>query len=102
MYKLIFAPEFVKDLENTFDYISAILKVPNAAKKLMKKIDDSIIKLKEMPYMYPLCSEPLDALGYRKIVIENYILIYSVDEKSETVNLRRSFYGKRKYINFFS
>ena len=70
MYKLIFAPEFVKDLENTFDYISAILTVPNAAKKLMKKIDDSIIKLKEMPYMYPLCSEPLDALGYRKIVIE--------------------------------
>ena len=53
MYKLIFAPEFVKDLENTFDYISAILKVPNAAKKLMKKIDDSILKLKEMPYMYP-------------------------------------------------
>ena len=52
--------------------------------------------------MYPLCSEPLDALGYRKIVIENYILIYSVDEKSETVNLLRSFYGKRKYINFFS
>lgn len=86
MYKLIFAPEFVKDLENTFDYISAILKVPNAAKK----------------FMYPLCSEPLDALGYRKIVIENYILIYSVDEKSETVNLLRSFYGKRKYINFFS
>ena len=39
MYKLIFAPEFVKDLENTFDYISAILKVPNAAKKLMKKIE---------------------------------------------------------------
>lgn len=101
MYKLVFAPEFIKDLDNTFDYISAVLTAPNAAKALMKKIDYSILKLKEMPYMYPLCSEPLDSLGYRKIIVENYIVVYSVDEKFKTVNVLRSFYGKRQYINFF-
>ena len=45
MYKLIFAPEFVKDLDNTYEYISHVLSAEKAAKELMKEIDDSIISL---------------------------------------------------------
>ncbi|MFT3950938.1 MAG: type II toxin-antitoxin system RelE/ParE family toxin [Oscillospiraceae bacterium] len=102
MYKLIFAPEFVRDLDSTFEYISCTLTVPGAAKKLMREIDDAIMNLREMPYMYPVCEEPLDVMEYRKLVLKNYIIIYSVDEKKKNVNLPRSFYGRRDYLNFFS
>lgn len=101
MYKLIFAPEFSKDLDNTFEYISNILKANNASKDLMKEIDDSIMNLKNMPYMYPECNEPLKSLGYRKIIFKNYIMIYEVNEKKNNVNLLRLFYAKSDYVRFF-
>lgn len=102
MYKLIFSPEFVKDLDNTFEYISNSLKIPASAHNLMKEIDDAIIKLKDMPYIYPECDEPLKFLGYRKVIVSNYIIIYVVDESKGNVNLLRCFYGKRNYLRFFN
>ena len=51
MYKLIFAPEFVNDLEETNEYIASTLESPDAAKSIMKEIDNTIIKLKDMPFM---------------------------------------------------
>ncbi len=101
MYKLIFAPEFIRDLDDTFSYISCTLTAPGAAKNLMKEIDEAIMNLREMPYMYPVCDEPLDALEYRKLAVKNYI-IYAVDEEKKNVNLLKSFYGRRDYLNFFS
>lgn len=100
-YKLIFAPEFVKDLDETFSYISQMLTAQDAAVRLMKKIDDSIMKLKTFPEMYPLCDEPLDALGYRKIIVNNYVMIYFVDYEKKNVNMLRCFYGKRDYLKYF-
>lgn len=100
-YDLIFSPEFAKDLNDAFEYISLTLSNEQAAKKLMKEIDNAIMNLKTMPEMYPLAREPLDILGYRKIVIKNYIIIYSVDKKRGNANLLRCFYGKQNYLRFF-
>ena len=75
MYKLVFAPEFARDLDSTF---------------------------KNMPYMYPECNEPLKSLGYRKIVVKNYILIYEVDDEKKNINLLRIFYGRSDYMRFFN
>lgn len=102
MYKLVFAPEFVRDLDSTFEYISQALAANKAAKELMKEIDDSIMNLKNMPYMYPECSEPLKSLGYRKIVVKNYILIYEVDNEKKNINLLRVFFGRSDYMRFFN
>lgn len=101
MYKLIFAPEFLKDIDAAFEYISCSLDSPQAAKALMKEIDDSIMRLKDMPYMYPKCDEPLKSLGYRKLVVKNYVIIYEVGEQEKCAYLLRMFYGRRDYIRFF-
>lgn len=102
MYKLVFAPEFARDLDSTFEYISHVLCADKAAKELMKEIDDSIMNLKNMPYMYPECNEPLKSLGYRKIVVKNYILIYEVDDEKKNINLLRIFYGRSDYMRFLT
>lgn len=101
MYKLIFSPEFLTDIDEAFEYISSVLDSKNAAGKLMKKIDGCVEMLKETPYMFPLCNDPLSILNYRKIAIKNYVIIYSVNEQKKEVYLLRCFYGKRDYPNLF-
>lgn len=101
MYNIIFAPQFKRDLDETFEYISNSLASPQAAKKLMSEIDSSIVRTTDEPYLYPLCPEPLNTLGLRKIVIKNYIAVYYVDENKKSVNFLRLFYGRQNYLSFF-
>ena len=101
MYKLIFAPAFAADLQETFAYIETTLAVPQASRTLMQEIDRAISLLKEQPFLYPFCPEPLNALQYRKIVVRQYILIYYVDEAAQTVNLLRCFHGNQNYLHYF-
>jgi len=52
--------------------------------------------------MYPLCIEsPMRELGYRKLVIKNYIVIYGASEPENAVNIVRIFYGRQNYARFF-
>lgn len=37
--------------------------------------------------------------GYRKLIIDNYILFYLVDEENKQVTIMRVLYGKQKYEN---
>lgn len=100
-YKLVFAPSFENDIDKTFEYISKSLDAPKAAKKLMADINRSISFAAENPYMYPLCFGRLSLLGYRKIVIKNYIAVYFIDENEKTVNFLNLFYGRQNYADFF-
>jgi len=101
MNKLIFAPAFQEDLQEAFDYIEQHLTAPHAAHTLMREIDRAIMLLKEQPLLYPLCPEPLDVLGYRKIIVRQYILIYYADTAHQTVYLLRCFHGKQNYLDYF-
>ncbi len=51
-----------------------------------------------MPLAYEQCRDPhLNALGYRKAVINHYIMIYRVSEPEKTVYVLRFFYGRQDY-----
>ncbi len=102
MYKLIFSPQFTRDINDAFEYISNTLSSPNAAKKLMSEIDRSISNTASEPYLYPLCPEPLNMLGLRKIAVKNYIAVYTVDETKKEAQFLRLFYGRRNYTDFFN
>lgn len=102
MYKIIFSPQFSTDLDNSFKYISETFDSPNAAKNLMKEIDHSITNAAENPMIYPLCPEPLAALGYRKIVVKNYIAVFYINEQNKTVNMLRLFHGRQDYLKYFN
>ena len=54
-----------------------------------------------MTYMYPKCDEPLKSLGYRKLFVKNYVIIYEVGEQEKCAYLLRMFYGRRDHIRFF-
>jgi mRNA-degrading endonuclease RelE of RelBE toxin-antitoxin system len=55
-----------------------------------------------MPKMYALCDEPeMQAKGYRKVLIKNYVLFFSIDETKKEVVVLRFIYAARDYYKLF-
>ena len=101
MYKLIPANLAKDDLEHILLYISVDLAAPTAAANFADKVSQCYQNLKNTPFMYEKCRAPrLARKGYRRAVIQNYVLIYRVDESSNTVYILRVFYGARDYEQF--
>ncbi len=97
-YKIKITPKAEEDLNEVFSYISLELANNNAAKGLMSKIESSIMRLQAFPFS---CSSVEDELlkekGYRKLIIENYIVFYMVNELERHVVIMRVLYGRHKY-----
>lgn len=100
MYELIFLPKAKTDLEEIIIYIRNELSNPQASIRLVEKIYKATERLTEFPYAYPLYY-PIKSLKYeyRKLVVENYVILYFVDEKSHSVTIARVVYGKRNVNN---
>lgn len=98
MYKLIVTELAHQDLDNIISYIAVQLANPTAASDFLDEVDKCYGYLKSNPMMYSKCQDNrLGKEGYRKAVVKNYIIVYKVDEKSETVSILRFFYGTQDY-----
>ena len=93
-YKVIYSPKSVEDLRKIDNYISYKLCVPTSAKKLIFRIKKHIHSLNEMPYRYSKFShEPWLSYGVRKISIDNFLVLYTVDDTHRIVMILRIVYG---------
>lgn len=93
-WKVIITPEFEIDLKNIYTYVAEKLQVPNVAKNLTRKILNQIEQLDEMPYRCSLYEkEPWHSRGLRKLIIDNYIVFYLPNEKTNEVIILRVFYS---------
>lgn len=99
-YDIKFTPHSRDDLDSIFHYISNTLYAPQSAKNLMQKIEKSILNLSDYPFMSPLIDDKLlSRKGLRKLVIDDYIVIYKVLKNSCVVIIYRVLNGKIDYIN---
>lgn len=86
------------DLEDTLSYIAGDLVNPKAASKLLDEVEACYQQLREFPMLYESCHDlRLRNLGYRKVVIDNFVMVYHPNEKEQTVYILRFFYGGRNY-----
>ena len=98
MYKVTISDAAEGDLNEIIGYIATALANPQAAASLADKIATCYDDLSRTPYMYGQCLNlRLQALGYRRVSIQNYIMVYRVDEESKTVYVLRFFYGPSDY-----
>ena len=98
-YNVIISGEAHNDIDSVLDYIVNALKNPIAAKNLLGKIEEAYIDLADNPFMYAYCIDSrLQKDGYRKVVINNYVLVYRIDEADNKVYVVRFFYGRQNYI----
>lgn len=97
-YSLKLTPKAVEDLEGIFAYISNYLFAPEAAEKLIDKIEESIMRLKSFPYSCSfVLDEPLKKRGYRKLIVDNYVVFYLVNEQERQVVIMRILFGASNY-----
>ena len=97
-YEIVLTDIAKEELEEIYEYISEHLLEKVAADRLMDKIEKNILRLEQNPYS---CVEvhikPQNEV-YRKLVIDNYIALYEVDEKYKQVVIYRVIYGKMDYL----
>lgn len=88
------------DLLEIKRYISEELYEPKIAERIISNIADAIFKLEDMPFRYALVSDERLALcGMRKLIIDNYIVFYIVDERIRTVTIVRVLYVRRNWAD---
>lgn len=100
-YKLLMSKSAKNDLSKILNYISVDLENPKAAKELMDKIDKCMLQLKDNPLMYAKVNDiKLSNAEYRKLPIDNYIIVYRFDKTTNTVRIMRLFFGRRDYLKY--
>ena len=88
--------EAEEDIQGIYDYIKHNLCAPKAAARTANKIYEQIISLDASPKRYRLYDrEPWKSRGLRKMPVDNFVVLYIVDENSKTVTVLRVFYGGR-------
>jgi addiction module RelE/StbE family toxin len=99
-YQLEFTKEYDKQLDRVYSYISEELYAESSAKQLLERIEEETEKLKHMPKIYPEADKYEGTKrAYRKIVIDNYVVLYTIDEKEKKVYIAHIFYSGSNYIN---
>ncbi len=99
-YKIAVSEPAENDLRYIVRYIYAQFSSPTTALKMMDAIEEAIVGLWDMPKKHPLVSDDrLNALGYRKLLVKNYIVFFSIDDKSNTIDVERILYARRDWIH---
>jgi len=100
MYNVDVSDHAEQDLIRIITYIVEKLGAPVAATDFADAVHDCYDKLESNPYIYEKCrDEKLKREGYRRAVINNYILVYKIIEEDKTVMVHRFFYGRQDYVN---
>lgn len=99
-YKVIITPTAYKEISKIYDYLVENLFATKAANNLMNKIEHEVQKLKYNPKIYTKIQK-FDEVErvYRRLVINNYVILYTIDENSQTVFIAHIYYGGMNYMN---
>ena len=96
MYKLEYLPVAQRDMVESVRYISSALQNPAAADRLAMELVNAAESVLTFPYALP-AYQPIRPLKreYRKILVQNFLMFYWVDEKKKLVTVARVVYAKR-------
>ena len=97
-YTIRLTPIADQDIEEISDYIAYELNNEIAAVDFLEKLEYQILRLEEFPFSCEVVTEKLLRLkGYRKLLVNNYIVFYIVDEQKREVDIVRVLYAMRAY-----
>ncbi|HLQ98616.1 MAG TPA: type II toxin-antitoxin system RelE/ParE family toxin [Candidatus Dormibacteraeota bacterium] len=97
-YSVHFTKLAMNDLDDIFRYISEKLFAEGSATRLLDRLESSIMQLKEFPKLgNRLTDEYLRIKGYRRVIVDSYIIFYIVSDERKEVIIMRVLYGKRQY-----
>jgi plasmid stabilization system protein ParE len=87
-YDIEYLPSAAVDIETIVDVFA---EHPQKAARILREMDYNLQMLRMHPNMYPVYSS---RRKYRKMVLEDYLLFYTVDETSRKITVCRVLYGR--------
>ena len=101
-YSIIYSDEAKDDLRNIFIYIAYHLQSRDNAEGQVNRIREAIRKLHSFPKRNPTVPyEPWASLGMRRLNVDNYAVLYLIDEDNQLVEIVRIPYGTMDLEKFF-
>ena len=99
-YRVIIELLAQRDLQGILRYITDTLKEPVIARRIYTSIKEQISTLGQMPLRHSVVQEqPYAATVVRKLLVENYIVFYIIDEEKCEVHVLRILYNRREWQN---
>ena len=84
------------DIRNIYEYIAYELQSPEKASGQLDRIEKCIMSLDDMPERYRFYDrEPWKSRGLHIVPVDNYCVLYIVDNDDRTVSIMRVMYGGR-------
>ncbi len=101
-FEVEFTDGSIEEMTEIYEYISNDLKEDNVAKRLMTEISDRVLDLANAPELYMKIGK-VDRLKreYHRMVVKNYVILYTIDFEKRKVYISRMLYGKRNYLNLY-
>jgi len=87
------------DLRDMIRYISSQLSASMTAMNMIDTIEAALLGLSELPQKCPAVRDDrLASMGYRKLLIKNYVAFFTIDEQSQVINVERILYARRDWL----
>lgn len=98
-FEVEFTEQYIEELTVIYEYIANSLKEDNIAKKLLNEVNQKVLNLADMPELYMKIGKS-DKLkrNYYRMVVKNYVVLYTVDLEKKTVYASHIIYGRRNYL----
>jgi len=103
MYKVEQWPAARQDMAEIVQYIAEALRSPVAANNMIDKFQKAVQSLKHFPHRCPVVelNESFKQQGvnkeHRKLKVNNYLMLYQINEAEKTVTITRVIYNRRNY-----
>ena len=95
-YRIFLTEKARGQLTELRDYIANTLNEKNTAEKYIDVLSDAVFSLDEMPLRFKLVDiEPHRSRGYRRMLVKNFYIYYSVDVENSTVVVHAVIYARR-------
>ena len=96
IYAIKITDQADNDIRNIYEYIAYELQSPENASGQLDRIEKCIMSLDYMPQRYRFYDkEPWKSCGLHIVPVDNYCILYIVDNDDRTVSIMRVMYGGR-------
>jgi len=89
-YRVVFTTEAGLDMDDIEAYLSQFYE--STVRNFFLQLEKQVKALQSMPYMYPAYQEDQ---FFRRMVVNDYLLFYSVNEQRQLIIVHRIFHSSR-------
>ncbi|MBQ6435709.1 MAG: type II toxin-antitoxin system RelE/ParE family toxin [Synergistaceae bacterium] len=101
-FKIVYSDEAIGELREIHDYIAEKLMNPEAARQQSDRIMLAIEALGIFPKLYRVRGRDSQRNEIRILPVDNYLILYSVDDEKQIVNVSRVIYGRKNIHLLFA